>query len=60
MTEAAAVLGVSRRRVQQFIDKGRLKIAYRDTWGFYHVAADSVEELKGQDRPTGRPKKSKS
>lgn len=55
-TSAAEALGVSKRRVRQLIELGRLKATKhgRD----WLIDGASVEELRGQDRKAGRPKSS--
>lgn len=56
--EAAAALGLTRRRVNELIRAGKLRAEKpgRD----WIVDAASVEELKAQNRTGGRPKKTKN
>lgn len=56
--EAAAALGLTRRRVIALINSGKLKAEKpgRD----WIVDSESVEELRQQKRPGGRPKKAKN
>lgn len=53
-TSAADALGISRRRVCQLIELGRLKaVKHGRDW---LIDRASVEALKGQERKAGRPK----
>ena len=52
----ADVLGVSRSRVSQLVDAGRLESVRIGQTRFVFLA--SFREFAKQDRPTGRPKKS--
>jgi excisionase family DNA binding protein len=53
--EAAAKLGVSLRRVQQFIASGRLPATRLG--GNYVIRSEDLAKVR--DRPTGRPPKAK-
>lgn len=51
----AGVLNLSRERVRQFIDEGRLKaVNFR---GSYYVGEDDLREFAKLERKTGRPPK---
>lgn len=54
ITEAAARLGLSRQRVDQFIRAGRLG-ARRTPLGWF-IDRDDLERFARLDRPIGRPK----
>jgi excisionase family DNA binding protein len=51
--EAAKRLGLSRKRVFEFVKDGRLSA--QQAGGFYIVRVSDVEILKNQERKSGRP-----
>lgn len=54
----ASVLNLSRERVRQFIDDGRLPaVNFRGSW---YVGEDDLKEFAKQERKTGRPPKAPS
>jgi excisionase family DNA binding protein len=59
VTEAAAQLGISRRRILQLINEGRLQA---EPLGprFLVVERASVEEYQRLRRPAGRPRRANS
>lgn len=53
--EAAALLGVSRERVHQFLKNGRLKVDARDSYGRRLLRRSAVERLRAErDRAKAR------
>ncbi len=64
-TQAAAVLGVTERRVRQFLREGRLrgeKLSLGDDEDHYPwiISRAEVRRFGKLDRPTGRPKNTPS
>jgi excisionase family DNA binding protein len=53
--EAAGILGVSDKRIRQFITSGRIKA--RKTGRDWLVDVDDFERFRAVDRPQGRPPK---
>jgi excisionase family DNA binding protein len=55
MRQAAAILGVTRARVQVLVKSGRLPAIRVDT--FYVLEEDDVQAFAALERPAHRPKK---
>jgi hypothetical protein len=53
--QAARILGLSKQRINDLVAGGRLR--EHDFFGKNFIACADIEKFQGQERPSGRPKK---